>query len=94
MEVQLTPDQQALIRDAVATGRLHGPEEAMQQALHLWEERERRQLEILAMVELSKASLACGEGRSVRTLEESNQLAADVTLRGMARLAAEQNSRP
>ena len=51
MEVTLTPDQQALVSDAIASGRLHRPEEAMQQALLLWEERERRRLEILAAVE-------------------------------------------
>jgi hypothetical protein len=38
MEVQFTPDQKALISDAIASGRLHHPEEAMQQALVLWEE--------------------------------------------------------
>jgi len=92
MEVQPTPDQQALIRDAIASGRLHRPEEAMQQALMLWEERERRRLEILATVELSQASLARGEGRTVTTREESDQFAQDITRRGMARLAAEQNS--
>lgn len=92
MEVQPTPDQQALIRDAIASGRLHRAEDAMQQALMLWEERERRRLEILATVELSQVSLARGEGRTVTTREESDQLAQDITRRGMARLAAEQNS--
>jgi hypothetical protein len=43
-------------------------------------------------VELSRASLARGEGRTVTTREESDQLAKDITRRGMARLAAEQNS--
>jgi hypothetical protein len=33
--VQFTPDQHALIREAIASGRLHGPEDAMQQALLL-----------------------------------------------------------
>ena len=94
MEVDFTPDQQALVSDAIASGRLHRPvEEAMQQALLLWEERERRRLEILAEVELAKASLARGEGRTVTTPEEAAQLVRDVTRRGMARLAAEQNSR-
>jgi hypothetical protein len=93
MEVDFTPDQQALVSDAIASGRLHRPEEAMQQALLLWEERERRRLEILAAVELSKASLARGEGRTVTTREESDQLVSDITRRGMARLASEQNSR-
>ena len=42
---------------------------------------------------LSKASLARGEGRTVTTSEESDQLVSDITRRGLARLAAEQNSR-
>ncbi len=93
MDVQLTPDQQALVSAAIASGRLHRPEEAMDEALLLWEERERRRLEILAAVELSKASLARGEGRTVRTREESDRLAGDIARRGTARLAAEQYSR-
>ena len=93
MEVQFTPDQQALISDAIASGRLHLPEEALQQALLLWEERERRRLEILAAIELSKTSLARSEGRTITTREESDQLVSDITRRGMVRLAAEQNSR-
>ena len=93
MEVQFTPDQQALVSDAVASGRLHGPEDAMQQALLLWEGRERRRLEILASVELSKASFARGEGRTITTREESDQLVSDIKRRGMARLAAEQSFR-
>ena len=89
MEVQLTPDQQALVRDAVASGRLNGPEDAMQQALLMWEERERRRLEILASIDMAEASLARGEGRVV-TEESMRQLAQDVGQRGRARLAAEQ----
>ena len=84
MEVEPTPDQQALISDAVTSGRLHRPEEAMQQALVLWEERDRRRLEIMATVELSKASLARGEGRAITTRQESDQLARDITRRGRA----------
>ena len=62
MIVDLTPDQQALVHEAIAAGRLHHEEEAVKQALLLWEERERRRLEILATVELSKAALARGDG--------------------------------
>jgi putative addiction module CopG family antidote len=93
MEVQLTPDQQALVAEAIASGRLHQPEEAIRQALSMWEERERRRLEILASVEQGEASLARGEGRRVTSREEATQLADDIKRRGMARLAAEQNVR-
>jgi putative addiction module CopG family antidote len=91
MEVDLTPDQEAFIRQAIETGRLHRQEEAVREAMSLWEDRERRRLEILVAVERAEASLARGEGRKITTHEEATQLAADIKRRGMARLAAEQN---
>ncbi len=66
MEVQLTPDQAAFIRQAVETGRLHREEEAVQEAMELWGERERRRLEILTAVDRAEASLARGEGAELR----------------------------
>jgi len=93
MEVQLTPDQEAFIRQAIETGRLHRKEDAVQEAMSLWEERERRRLEILVAVDRAEASLARGEGRRITTPDEVTQLAADIKRRGMARLAAEQNPR-
>ena len=41
MEVHLTPDQKAFVRQAIESGRLHREEDAVQEALSLWEERER-----------------------------------------------------
>jgi Arc/MetJ-type ribon-helix-helix transcriptional regulator len=94
MEVQLTPDQKAFVRRAIASGRLQREEDAVREALSLWEERERRRLEILVAVDRAEASLARGEGRSVTTEAEVRQLAADVKRRGMERLSAERNPRP
>jgi Arc/MetJ-type ribon-helix-helix transcriptional regulator len=91
MEVQLTPDQEAFIRQAIETGRLHRREDAVQEAMYLWEERERRRLEILVAVDQAEASLARGKGRRITTHEEVAELAAEIKRRGMARLAAEQN---
>jgi Arc/MetJ-type ribon-helix-helix transcriptional regulator len=93
MEVHLTPAQEAFIRQAIESGRLHREEEAVQEARSLWEERERRRLEILVAVDQAEASLARGEGRRITMREEMTQLASDVKRRGMARLAAEQNPR-
>jgi len=59
----------------------------------LWEERERRRLEILIAVDKAETSLARGEGRRVTTPEETKQLADEVKRRGIARLAAEQHPR-
>ena len=49
MEVHLSADQQAFVRQVVSSGRLQGEEEAVQEAFALWEERERRRMEILAV---------------------------------------------
>lgn len=91
MEVYLTPDQEAFIRQAIETGRLHRKEDAVQEAMSLWEERERRRLEILVAVDQAEASLERGEGRRITRHEELTELADDIKRRGMARLAAEPN---
>ena len=93
MNVELTPDQRAFVQKAIESGRIGGEKEAVQQALALWEERERRRLEIIAMVEEAEASLARGEGREI-TEASMKTLAAEVKERGRRRLAAERtNSR-
>ena len=88
MEVQLTSDQKAFVRRAVESGRLRSEEEAVEEALALWEERERRRVAFLATLEDSRASLARGEGRVI-TQESMRALAAEVKERGRARLIAE-----
>ena len=91
MNVQLTPDQRAFIREAIASGRLRGEEDAVREALALWEQRERARAQILAAVDVAEASLARGIGREI-TQESMRQLADEVKRRGRARLAAEQKS--
>jgi len=88
MEVRLTPDQEAFIQRAIETGRFTRVEDAVREALSLWEERERRRAEILAAVDMAEASLARGEGRSI-TEQSMWELAGEVKKRGRARLAAE-----
>ena len=91
VEVELTPDQKAFVRQAIDSGRLRCEQDAVKQALAMWEERERTRAEILAAVDAAEASLARGEGRSFTTPEEVKQLAEDVKRRGLARLNAEKN---
>ena len=91
MEVHLTPDQKAFVRQAIESGRLRREEDAVQEALSLWEERERTRAEILTAVDVAEASIARGEGRSI-TQESMRQLADEVKQRGRNRLAAEQSS--
>jgi putative addiction module CopG family antidote len=92
MEVQLTPDQRAFVRQAIESGRLRREEDAVKEALSSWEERERRRQEILVAVDRGEASLPRGEGRRVTTPEQAKQLAAEIQRRGLARLNGEQNS--
>ena len=61
MEVQFTPDQKAFVQQAIQSGRIDSAEAAVEQALSLWEERERSRAKILAAVSFAEASLARGE---------------------------------
>lgn len=88
MQVNLTPDQQAFVRQAIASGRLHHEEEAVEEALALWEERERKRIEFLASLDEADASLARGEGIEI-TPESMRALAEDTKKRGRERLAAQ-----
>lgn len=90
MEIQLTEDQQAFARHAVESGRLRNEEEAVREALALWEERERRRMAFLLTLADADASLARGEGTPV-TPESMRELAADVKRMGRARLTAKQH---
>ncbi len=88
MDVQLTSDQKAFARRAIESGRLHSEQDAVQEALALWEERERQRAEFLLTLDDARASLARGEGRVI-TPENMHQLASEVKERGRARLLAE-----
>jgi Arc/MetJ-type ribon-helix-helix transcriptional regulator len=85
MEIQLTPDQKAFARQAIESGRLQREEQAVQEALSLWEERERTRAEILAIVDEAEASLANGRGRII-TQQSMRDLAQQIKQRGRERL--------
>lgn len=92
MEVNLTPDQQAFVRQAIAAGRVQSEAEAVAEALSLWEERERTRAEILAAVDIAEASLARESGRTI-TEQSMHDLAREVKERGRARLQSEHTAR-
>jgi putative addiction module CopG family antidote len=92
MEVHLTPDQQAFIRNAIESGRIERQEDAIREALSLWEERERKRAALLATLDDAAASLDRGDGIPI-TQESMRELAGDVKRRGLARLTAEQPPR-
>ena len=88
MNVTLTPDQEIFIRQAIANGRFDRAEDAVTEALLLWEERELGRSEFLASLDGARASVARGEGRVINR-EAMRQLAGDAKRRLRARLAAE-----
>jgi Arc/MetJ-type ribon-helix-helix transcriptional regulator len=88
MDVRLTSDQKAFARRAIESGRLHTEEDAVLEALALWEERERQRTAFLLTLDDAQTSLARGEGRVI-TQESMRQLADEVKERGRARLLAE-----
>ena len=86
MEVDLTADQKAFVREAIASGRISREEDAIREALSLWEGRERTRAEILSAIDEAEASIARGEGRPV-TEQTMHDLADDVKRRSRERLA-------
>lgn len=90
MEVELTANQKALAAQAIQAGRLQREEEAVQEALSLWEARERVRAEMLASIDAAEASIARGEGRVI-TEQSMRDLANEIKRRGRARLVAEQS---
>jgi Arc/MetJ-type ribon-helix-helix transcriptional regulator len=88
MEIELTSDQRAFALHAMQTGRLQSEQDAVEEALALWVERERRRVEFRATLDDARASLAQGEGRPI-TQESMRALSTEVRARGRARLIEE-----
>ncbi len=87
MEVRIlaTPEQEAFIREGIASGRFATAEDAAREALRLWEERQRRRTELLIELDAAEASFARGESRRVGP-ESITEFIAGVKRRGRTRL--------
>jgi putative addiction module CopG family antidote len=92
MEVHLTSDQAAFVRQAIENGRYSRAEDALEEALLLWEKQERRRSEILSAVDQAEASFVAGAGRLITSPDETRLLASEIKRRGLARLSAEANT--
>jgi putative addiction module CopG family antidote len=86
MQIQLTPEQSSFVDLGIQEGRFRDSEEAVRQALALWEKRERARVELLASLDLADKSLDVGEGETF-TSETLHELVESVKQRGLARLA-------
>jgi putative addiction module CopG family antidote len=60
MEVQFTADQEAFIHKAIADGRYQTPEDAVREAMELWEEQERSRLMLLAALDEAETDFDAG----------------------------------
>ena len=87
MEVRITPtpEQEAFIREAIASGRFQTAEDAAREALRQWEERERCRTELMVELDAAEASLARGAGRSL-TSPSIQEFVDEVKQRGRSRL--------
>jgi putative addiction module CopG family antidote len=86
MQVQLTPEQASFVDLGIQEGRFRDSEEAVRQALALWERQERARIELLASLDLAEQFVDAGEGESY-TAATLRQLVESVEQRGMAKLA-------
>ncbi len=90
MDVTLSHDQESFVRRAIEAGRYVRKEDAIQDALSLWEERERCRAELLASLDAADSALL-REGRII-TQESMRVLASEVKQRGRDRLVAERQA--
>ncbi len=79
MQIDLTPEQQDFVRQAVESGRFDRPEDAVRAAMTLWVDRERRRTEILAAIDIARASIRRGESIEI-TQESMRALAEEVKI--------------
>jgi Arc/MetJ-type ribon-helix-helix transcriptional regulator len=65
MNIEPTADQKAYARDAIQAGRLHTEADVVEEALQLWEDRERNRAELIAAIDAADVSIAAGYGRAL-----------------------------
>ena len=86
MHVDLTPAQASFIDLGIREGRFRSSEEAIREALALWEKRERARVELLVSLDAAEAALEAGDGEEY-SIETLFSLVQSVKERGTARLA-------
>ena len=87
MQIELSPEQSSFVDLGIQEGRFRNPEEAMQQALALWVNRERARIELLASIEAGDDSPR-EDDIVLDSEEEIAEFFAGVEKRGLAKLAA------
>lgn len=67
MQIDLTPEQDDVVRLVIASGRIARPEDAIAQAMDDWVERERQRLELIASLDEAEAEYERGESIRIDT---------------------------
>lgn len=88
MNITLSPGQQSFIQQVIDSGRLGTVEDALAEALVLWEERERKRATLIASLDAAEASLTDADSMVINE-GSMRDLANTVKARGRARLAAD-----
>jgi Arc/MetJ-type ribon-helix-helix transcriptional regulator len=88
MEVRIvpTPEQEAFIKEGIASGRFQSAEDAARQALLQWEEYQRRRATLLLELDCAEASLARGEGYVLDSAESIQEFIEDIKREGRAEM--------
>jgi putative addiction module CopG family antidote len=81
MQIELTPAQNSFIELGIQEGRFRDREEAVRQALALWEQRERARVELLSSLDSAERALDAGEGEEYSP-EDLSALVNSVKARG------------
>ena len=89
MQIELTPEQDDVVRRAIASGRIARPEEAVAQAMADWVERERERVEFIASLDEAEAEYRRGESIRVDSEGDAKALFDDIKATCRARLAVE-----
>ena len=88
MEIQLTPEQDALVRHLVEIGRYQTPADAINIALEHWMERERARIELIEAIEQGDNDIEAGEYIDLDSREAIAEMIQGVKQRGRAELAS------
>ncbi len=92
MQIELTPEQEALVQHLVEIGQYQNPAAAIHHAMDLWAERERARLELISAIEEGERSLEEDGGILLETEEDIRNFFNEIKDSGKARLAAAQKA--
>lgn len=83
LTVSLTPQQAAMMQNAIDKGGYASNSEIVRDALRLWEQREEiRQLELARLKKAYEDGMASGEGREITASDLLSELKAEAHSRG------------